>query len=57
MKRSKLKLHFTAGFTLIEVIVTIVVVGILAAFFIHFMGTALDDSWKSESSTLQPASR
>ena len=35
------------GFTLIEVIATIIVVGILAAFFIHFMGTALDHSWKS----------
>lgn len=35
------------GFTLIEVIATIIVVGILSAFFIHFMGTALDSSYKS----------
>ena len=35
------------GFTLIEIIATIIVLGILAAFFIHFMGTALDDSWQS----------
>jgi prepilin-type N-terminal cleavage/methylation domain-containing protein len=35
------------GFTLIEVIATVVVMGILAAFFMHFMGTALEDSWQS----------
>ena len=35
------------GFTLVEIIATIVIMGILSAFFIHFMGTALDDSWKS----------
>ena len=35
------------GFTLIEIIATIIIMGILSAFFIHFMGTALDDSWKS----------
>jgi len=35
------------GFTLIEIIATIIIMGILAAFFIHFMGTAIDDSWKS----------
>ena len=35
------------GFTLIEVIATVIVIGILAAFFIHFMGTALTDSWQS----------
>ncbi len=35
------------GFTLVEVIATLVVVGILAGFFIHFMGTALEKSWKS----------
>lgn len=35
------------GFTLVEIIATIIVMGILSAFFIHFMGTALDDSWKS----------
>ena len=35
------------GFTLIEVIATVIVMGILAAFFMHFMGTALNDSWQS----------
>jgi prepilin-type N-terminal cleavage/methylation domain-containing protein len=35
------------GFTLIEIIATIIIMGILSAFFIHFMGTALDNSWKS----------
>jgi len=35
------------GFTLVEIIATIIIMGILAAFFIHFMGTALEDSWKS----------
>ena len=32
---------------MVEIIATIVIMGILSAFFIHFMGTALDDSWKS----------
>ena len=32
---------------MIEVIATVLVIGILAAFFIHFMGTALNDSWRS----------
>jgi prepilin-type N-terminal cleavage/methylation domain-containing protein len=35
------------GFTLIEVIATVLIMGILAAFFIHFMGTAQSDSWRS----------
>jgi len=47
MKRAKAKHNSESGFTLIEVIATIVVMGILAAFFIHFMGTALNDSWRS----------
>lgn len=29
------------GFTLIEVIATIIAAGVLAAFFVHFMGTAM----------------
>ena len=41
------KHHSEIGFTLIEVIATVLVIGILAAFFIHFMGTALNDSWRS----------
>ena len=47
MTLSKIKHHATAGFTLIEVIATVIIVGLLATFFIHFMGTALDHSWKS----------
>ncbi|UCD80709.1 MAG: prepilin-type N-terminal cleavage/methylation domain-containing protein [Desulfobacterales bacterium] len=35
------------GFSLIEVIATIIVMAILAAFFVHFMGTAQTESWKS----------
>lgn len=47
MKRAKSKHNFETGFTLIEVIATVVVMGILAAFLMHFMGTALNDSWRS----------
>jgi len=47
MKRTESKHNAENGFTLIEVIATIIVMGILAAFFIHFMGTALNDSWKA----------
>ena len=47
MKGTILNIAAARGFTLVEIIVTIVIMGILSAFFIHFMGTALDDSWKS----------
>ena len=47
MKYLRSKISSRKGFTLIEVIATIIVAGILSAFFIHFMGTALDHSWKS----------
>ena len=47
MKRLNLDIASSNGFTLIEIIATIIALGILAAFFIHFMGTALDDSWES----------
>ena len=44
-----LKPEITAdnGFTLIEVIISLVAAGILALFYFHFMGTAMDFSWKS----------
>ena len=35
------------GFTLVEIIVTLVAAGILGAIFTQFMGTALDSSWNS----------
>ena len=47
MKPAKLKSACENGFTLVEIIATIIIMGILSAFFIHFMGTALEDSWKS----------
>ena len=47
MKYVNSNISSSKGFTLIEIIATIIVMGILSAFFIHFMGTALDDSWKS----------
>ena len=43
-----MKIDFNdGGFTLIEIIATIVMMGILAAFFVQFMGTAQNKSWKS----------
>jgi len=47
MNYVKSNISSSKGFTLIEIIATIIIMGILSAFFIHFMGTALDDSWKS----------
>ena len=47
MMLSKSKIPGNKGFTLIEIIVTLVVAGILAIFYFHFMGTAMDFSWKS----------
>ena len=35
------------GFTLVEIIVTLIATGILGAIFIQLMGTALNDSWSS----------
>ena len=47
MNRIYLKITNCSGFTLIEIIATIIVMAILAAFFVHFMGTAQSNSWKS----------
>jgi prepilin-type N-terminal cleavage/methylation domain-containing protein len=41
------KINSSHGFTLIEIIATIIVMGILAAFFMHFMGTAVEYSWEA----------
>ena len=35
------------GFTLVEIIVTLVAAGILGSIFVQFMGTALDASWNA----------
>ena len=43
------------GFTLVEIIVTIVAVGILCAIFINFMGTALTSSWNAVEITRDEA--
>ena len=43
------------GFTLVEIIVTIVAAGILGAIFINFMGTALQSSWNAVEITRDEA--
>lgn len=43
------------GFTLVEIIVTIVAAGILGAIFINFMGTALSSSWNAVEITRDEA--
>jgi prepilin-type N-terminal cleavage/methylation domain-containing protein len=47
MKRTRSTHNSENGFTLIEIIATVIVMGILAAFFMNFMGTAMTDSWRS----------
>jgi prepilin-type N-terminal cleavage/methylation domain-containing protein len=47
MMPAKLNKFSHNGFTLVEIIVTLVVVGVLAAFFVHFMGTAIGESYKT----------
>ena len=47
MKHAQSKHSSENGFTLIEIIATVIVLGILAAFLMNFMGTALTDSWRS----------
>ena len=37
----------SSGFTLVEIIVTLVIMGIMVLFFVNFMGTAQTKSWKS----------
>jgi prepilin-type N-terminal cleavage/methylation domain-containing protein len=43
----KMEKRHSKGFTLVEIIVTIVAAGILGAIFVNFMGTALESSWNS----------
>ena len=47
MRGTRLRGNGSAGFTLVEVIVTLLAAGILSVFFINFMGAALEFSWKS----------
>lgn len=44
---TKSKIADHRGFTLVEIIIALIVAGILAIFYFHFMGTAMDFSWKS----------
>jgi hypothetical protein len=47
MKDAILRGNSAGGFTLVEVILTLLAAGILSVFFVNFMGAALDFSWKS----------
>jgi len=47
MKHSKSISIDSNGFTLVEIIVTLVAAGILGVIFTQFMGTALDASWNT----------
>jgi prepilin-type N-terminal cleavage/methylation domain-containing protein len=47
MKYLKTKIICSKGFTLVEVIVTLVAAGILGAIFIQLMGTALSAGWNA----------
>jgi len=47
MTHSKSTKIGSKGFTLVEIIVTIVAAGILGAIFVHLMGTALTASWNA----------
>ena len=44
---SKSKIASQKGFTLLEIILTLVAAGVMAVFYFHFMGTAMDFSWRS----------
>ena len=47
MKRVKSIIHSSGGFTLVEIIITIIAAGILGYVFASLMGTAMENSWKS----------
>ena len=47
MKNAILRSNSVGGFTLVEVILTLVAAAIMSVFFIHFMGAASGFSWKS----------
>ena len=47
MKEAILRGNSAGGFTLVEVILTLVAAAIMSVFFIHFMGAASSFSWKS----------
>ena len=47
MKDAILRGNSAGGFTLVEVILTLVAAAIMSVFFIHFMGAASSFSWKS----------
>ena len=47
MMISEPKITDQRGFTLVEIIVTLVAAGILSLFYFHFMGTAMSQSSKS----------
>ncbi len=47
MNHLKSKKMDSNGFTLVEIIVTIVAAGILGVIFVHLMGTALNASWNA----------
>ena len=47
MKIIPAKITRKKGFTLVEIIITLVVTGILGAIFINLLGTALNDSWNT----------
>ena len=47
MKGAMARDSSSRGFTLVEVILTLMAAGILSVFFVNFMGASLDFSWKS----------